>query len=42
MLRIAFIDHAYHQVTKSAHFFVDLLRERFDLLRWGSVRGSGQ
>ena len=31
MLRIAFIDHAYHQVTKSAHFFVDLLRERFDV-----------
>ena len=31
MLRIAFIDHAYHQVTKSAHFFVDLLRQRFDV-----------
>lgn len=31
MQRIAFIDHAYHQVTKSANFFVDLLRERFDV-----------
>lgn len=31
MLRIAFIDHPYHQVTKSADFFVDLLRKRFDV-----------
>ena len=31
MLRIAFIDHAYHRVTKSADFFVDLLRTRFDV-----------
>jgi hypothetical protein len=31
MQRIAFIDHAYHQVTKSANFFVDLLRTRFDV-----------
>ena len=31
MQRIAFIDHAYHQTTRSADFFVDLLRNRFDV-----------
>lgn len=31
MLRIAFIDHAYHKITKSADFFVDLLKARFDV-----------
>ena len=31
MLRIAFIDHPYHQVTKSADFFAELLRTRFDV-----------
>lgn len=31
MMRIAFIDHAYHRVTRSADFFVDLLRTRFDV-----------
>lgn len=31
MLRIAFIDHPYHQVTKSADFFAELLRKRFDV-----------
>lgn len=31
MLRIAFIDHPYHQVTKSTDFFAELLRTRFDV-----------
>ena len=31
MQRIAFIDYAYHQTTRSAEFFVDLLRDRFDV-----------
>lgn len=31
MQRIAFIDHAYHRVTRSADFFVEVLRERFDV-----------
>lgn len=34
MLRIAFIDHPYHQVTRSADFFVDLLRRRFDVTHY--------
>ena len=31
MLRVAFVDHAYHRVTKSADFFVEVLRQRFDV-----------
>lgn len=34
MLRVAFIDHAYHKNTKSADFFVDLLKTRFDVTHY--------
>lgn len=31
MQKLLFIDHAYHQQTRSADFFVDVLRKQFDV-----------
>ncbi len=31
--RLAFIDHSFHQKTKSSDFFVELLQQRFEVMR---------
>lgn len=40
--RLAFIDHSFHQKTKSSDFFVELLEQRFEVVRiWDEAWQGG-